>query len=414
MILRIRTQDNLFELLYSGKIEVVGSVNRESLEKITYVGIYDTESSLCLQAEFDPANSQCIKNNNEQERLVVAFTNPRIVSTKYEWKDNNSKVYLEDTTPIPKNKESQKKEQKNPFKIRAYCVSEKEFTRVVREVYESYEYTLSQYKNSEGEPLDFDYRRFRGNNWNFFSVTQDRYLACDITRAILSYFEESGWVSARNVILDNNVSAIIEETCLILLSPLNDETAKSLGVKPKGKRPWYIVYLSPEGYSLSKVTGCNEEGSITFITKEDWKAEKIGLMFCQLSNPMKTTMVLPHIYTNYEYLGDESFVSSYNEGGFLLRSLSDWHSDFQLLALEYKGKWGCIDNRTRLLLPFMYDEIFLMDWFQINNAIIIKVGLNGKQGYVLSEKNVPVVEIVYEKLEANKVELYSNKFGFIP
>ncbi|MCS6956106.1 MAG: WG repeat-containing protein [Candidatus Calescibacterium sp.] len=384
MILRLRTQDNLSELMQAGKIEVAGSVNRESLEKITHVGIYSTEGNLCLQAEFDSANSQCIKNNNEQERLVVAFTNPRIVSTTYQWKDEKSVILLEDTEP------TQTQTQENSLKLRAYPIQEQRLAAVLH----PYNTEKQKGKVRQGELKEAI------NRYNCAPFVSQLTKELNIPEA--DDFEKVEGMSI------GEYHVILTPTNLYVLTKCNRNFAKKLGIEQiKGEALWIFVCVVPEGYSLERFLGHdNENFYLNFLTKKDGK---IGITSCHLDT-MNVGNILPHIYDDIQMPYNRQFREKFS----FLSGV--------LLCLKYKGKWGLIGKYARLILPYQYDEIQVLKGYADSYSVFLIFKLNGKCGigvireyYLYEEIAMPIYDdIIFKKYNYDLFLIkLNNLLGFV-
>lgn len=96
MIVRIRTNDDLKQLLKQGFSDS-WRISKNRLNDIKKVEIYNFEGTQCLKGDFSLSNSKWVKDDKDNDRLVVAFTNATIEKANYKWVGQNPIKYVEDT-----------------------------------------------------------------------------------------------------------------------------------------------------------------------------------------------------------------------------------------------------------------------------------------------------------------------------
>lgn len=96
MTIRIRTNDNLINLLRNGE-SPAWRVSKWRADYIQNVEIYNFDGTLCLKGDYSKSRSRWIKDHNGKDRLIVAFDNGCIYKSNYKWIGQNPiKYVLED------------------------------------------------------------------------------------------------------------------------------------------------------------------------------------------------------------------------------------------------------------------------------------------------------------------------------
>jgi uncharacterized protein (TIGR02145 family) len=90
MIIKLRTRDDLMQLLKSGKSES-WVVSEDKENQITNVEIYQFDGNQVLKGTFDKTKS----SRTEKGRLIVGFNNAKIEKCNYKWSGQNPVNYGE-------------------------------------------------------------------------------------------------------------------------------------------------------------------------------------------------------------------------------------------------------------------------------------------------------------------------------